>query len=84
MRDTWRAWALGAALGLAVAACAGGANMASPAASQAEPALAPVSLAVEPRLWSTAPLPTAEAARVFVWPANGKPSLIFVYDDAVT
>ena len=48
------------------------------------PVFEPISLIVTPTPWSVAPLPTAEAARVFVWPAPGKPSLIFVYDDAAT
>ena len=49
------------------------------------PTFEPISLVVTPTPpYSVAPLPTAEAGRVFQWPSNGKPSLVFVYDDAAT
>jgi uncharacterized protein YceK len=44
----------------------------------------PISLIVTPTPWGVSPLPTAEAARVFVWPSNGRPSLLFIYDDSAT
>ncbi|MCW5879543.1 MAG: hypothetical protein KIS91_01165 [Anaerolineae bacterium] len=84
MRSIWRVWLLVAVLTIGLAGCAGGVTDASPDVADAGSTLVPLSLAVEPTPWSAAPLPTAEAARVFTWPANGKPSLIFVYDDAAT
>ena len=49
------------------------------------PTFEPISLVVTPTPgYSIAPLPTAEAGRVFQWPSNGKPSLVFVFDDAAT
>ena len=52
-------------------------------AADPTPTFEPISLVVTPTPgFSVAPLPTAEAGGVFQWPSNGKPSLIFVYDDA--
>ena len=49
------------------------------------PTFEPLSLVVTPTPpYSVAPLPTAEAGRVFQWPSNGKPSLVFVFDDSPT
>lgn len=84
MRKGWRGWLLVAAIWVVLAGCAGGTNNAPGPASDSAPTLAPLSLIVEPTPWSATPLPTAEAARVFNWPSNGRPSLIFVYDDAAT
>lgn len=54
-------------------------------APDATPSFEPLSLVVTPTPgYSIAPLPTAEAGRVFQWPSNGKPSLVFVFDDAAT
>lgn len=56
-----------------------------PSTADPTPTFAPISLVVTPTPpYSVAPLPTADAGRVFAWPDNGKPSLIFVYDDAAT
>jgi hypothetical protein len=48
------------------------------------PTFEPISLIVTPTPWGVSPLPTAEASRVFVWPSNGRPSLVFIYDDSAT
>ncbi len=55
-------------------------------ASQALPTVAfePISLVRDPDALSVAPLPLAEAERVFLWPVSGRPSLVFVYDDGAT
>lgn len=54
-------------------------------AADATPTFEPISLVVTPTPgYSIAPLPTAEAGRVFQWPNHGKPSLVFVFDDAAT
>lgn len=54
-------------------------------APEPTPTFAPISLIVTPTpFWSTAPLPLAEAAQVFKYPDNGKPSLLFIYDDSAT
>lgn len=44
----------------------------------------PLSLVRDPESMSVAPLPRPEAERVFRWPGDERPSLIFVYDDGAT
>ena len=67
---------------LLLAGCVGAAP---PLTADPTPAFDPISLVVTPTpAYSVATLPTAEAGRVFDWPSNGKPSLVFVYDDSAT
>lgn len=70
---------------LVLASCMGATLPAPDAAPTLEPpSFVPLSLVVEPTPWSAAPLPMAEAQRVFRWPSDGRPSLVFVFDDAAT
>lgn len=70
---------------LTLVACGESPPSSALAVPDAAPTFEPISLIVTPTpFWSVAPLPTAEAARIFKYPSDGRPSLIFVYDDSAT